>query len=507
MQLTTDERAYLDAAVEVRVRTHRAEAERVALEAKTAQSATRRLWGLAAAVAVLAAVGAWLLVAALAPEPPVIALLGVERDGVGGIRDQIADGFEQAQRDFGFQPDTVTPISDPRAEIEKFLDTGPGLAILENIFAVGRDSELAVEELAEKYPGVWFAVLEGAFSSEVDIPNVTFAAFRSEEGSFLAGAAAAITSQTRIIGFVGGPPIVIDAFRAGFEAGAKFVDPDVEILSRYLSGPGFEVFGDRALSEEAARDLFQRGADIIYHAAGEGGRGIFTAAAEGSNETTRLWGIGVDVNEYLVVDPELRDYVLTSVLKRHDSAVEVFIERYLDGTLESGPLELGLGNQGFDYARSGGFLDEATISELEDIRRAIIAGEITIPRLPDGPATSPPPADVEATLTFDGERCDLVGIGTPELGEFVRVSIENASPVEVVFGVFKFRDGTTINDLQESGPFAFSEFPGFFYTAARVNPGRTHALTVELAFLGVWGVTCFAENNEFHTPLFTVDDR
>lgn len=507
MQLTTDERAYLDAAVEVRVRTHRAEAERVALEAKTARSATRRLWGLAAAVAVLAAVGAWLLVAALAPEPPVIALLGVERDGVGGIRDQIADGFEQAQRDFGFQPDTVTPISDPRAEIEKFLDTGPGLVILENIFAVGRDSELAVEELAEKYPGVWFAVLEGAFSSEVDIPNVTFAAFRSEEGSFLAGAAAAITSQTRIIGFVGGPPIVIDAFRAGFEAGAKFVDPDVEILSRYLSGPGFEVFGDRALSEEAARDLFQRGADIIYHAAGEGGRGIFTAAAEGSNETTRLWGIGVDVNEYLVVDPELRDYVLTSVLKRHDSAVEVFIERYLDGTLESGPLELGLGNQGFDYARSGGFLDEATISELEDIRRAIIAGEITIPRLPDGPATSPPPADVEATLTFDGERCDLVGIGTPELGEFVRVSIENASPVEVVFGVFKFRDGTTINDLQESGPFAFSEFPGFFYTAARVNPGRTHALTVELAFLGVWGVTCFAENNEFHTPLFTVDDR
>ncbi len=160
--------------------------------------------------------------------------------------------------------------------------------------------------------------------------------FAEEQGSFLVGAAAALKSQTGTIGFIGGVENdLIKKFEAGYTAGAKAVNPDIEILVNYITQPpDFTGFNDPAKGKEIAASQYEAGADVIYAAAGGSGLGVFEAAAE-AGEPGEVWAIGVDSDQYELVSPELQPYVLTSMLKKVDVATYETIRRVCEGGVRS----------------------------------------------------------------------------------------------------------------------------------------------------------------------------
>jgi basic membrane protein A len=207
-----------------------------------------------------------------------------------------------------------------------------------------------------------------------------------EQGSFLMGAAAALKSQTGTVGFIGGVQVpLIEKFQAGFEAGALAVNPDIEILPAvYLTQvPDFTGFNDPVKGKEAALALYGQGADVIFHAAGGSGLGLFEAADELSTDDSFLWAIGVDSDQYNQVSdkPELQEHILTSMLKRVDVAVAKAITDFLEGNFTPGATRLGLAEGGVGYATSGGFVDDIA-AQLDDYAAQIIDGTIVVPTEP-----------------------------------------------------------------------------------------------------------------------------
>jgi basic membrane protein A and related proteins len=208
--------------------------------------------------------------------------------------------------------------------------------------------------------------------AEPDEPreNLTSVSFAEHEGSFLVGAAAALTSETGRIGFIGGVDTpLIWRFEAGFEAGARYIEPGIEIDSVYLTEwPDASGWASPTLAAQAATDLYQAGADVVYHAAGASGVGLFeTAVGESRRQGRHLWAIGVDGDAYLEAHPERlweygpqdwRPHILTSMTKRFDTAVHAIIVEHQRGALGSGDLVFTLADGGVDYATSGGFVDE-----------------------------------------------------------------------------------------------------------------------------------------------------
>jgi basic membrane protein A and related proteins len=216
--------------------------------------------------------------------------------------------------------------------------------------------------------------------------------FAYQEGAYLAGAAAALTSRTGTIGFIGGvDDWFIWTFHAGYEAGAKAVDPDVRVLSTYLAqGTDYETgFASPLSARQAARDMYENGADVIFHAAGGSGIGVFEAATEMSNRDRQLWAIGAETDQFEtvalltgVVDPEpWRGHILTSMIRRPDLAIYTALEEYARGEFRSGPRTFDLASDGVGLAYSGGFIDDIR-PRIEDLRARIIAGQIEVPCIP-----------------------------------------------------------------------------------------------------------------------------
>ena len=178
--------------------------------------------------------------------------------------------------------------------------------------------------------------------------------FAEHEGSFLVGAAAAMKSTTGTVGFIGGVQIgLIEKFQAGFEAGALAVNPDITILPAvYLTQPpDFSGFGDPAAGKEAGLSLYEQGADVVFHAAGGSGFGLFQAADEASTDDLHLWAIGVDSDQYNSVgDAALQEHILTSMLKKVDVAVGQSILDFLEGNFTSGPVIFDLAADGVGYS-------------------------------------------------------------------------------------------------------------------------------------------------------------
>jgi basic membrane protein A len=199
------------------------------------------------------------------------------------------------------------------------------------------------------------------------------------------GAAAALKTGTDSIGFIGGVNTpLIKKFEAGFVAGAKQINPDIDIAIQYLTEPpDFTGFSDPAKGKEAALGMFNNGADIVYHAAGGSGLGLFQAAQEVSESTgSQVWGIGVDSDQYESVgDPALQPYILTSMLKKVDVAVYDTIAAFVNGTFEATQTVFDLAADGVGYSTSGGFIDDI-VDQLEELKQQIIDGEITVPTEP-----------------------------------------------------------------------------------------------------------------------------
>ncbi|WP_245699956.1 BMP family lipoprotein [Geodermatophilus siccatus] len=244
------------------------------------------------------------------------------------------------------------------------------------VIAVGFAYDDVIGEVAPQFPDTTFAQVDGSNTDGAKGDNVTGLVFAEEEGSFLAGVAAALKSESGHIGFVGGVQSpLIEKFEAGYVAGAQAVNPQITIDRQYISPAGdVSGFGDPARGQIVAQGMYDAGADIVYHAAGGSGIGVFQAAAASGNRA-----IGVDSDQYLTVGPELQPVVMTSMLKRVDNAVEQFINDYSEGNVQGATDVLNdLSTEGVGLATSGGFIDDIQ-GEIDQYRQQIVDGTITVP--------------------------------------------------------------------------------------------------------------------------------
>ena len=234
-------------------------------------------------------------------------------------------------------------------------------------------------ELANEYPDVNFAGVDYALKTDeagkVVPPPANLAAlkFREEEGSFLVGALAALVGGSKKVGFVGGMDIpLIHKFEAGYRAGVKYVCPDCTVLAQY-AGVTPEAFRNPGKGKELALSQFQQGVNVIFHASGSTGLGVFEAA-----RATGKYGIGVDADQYA----EAPGHVLTSMVKGVDNATYDVIKRVKDGTFKGGVYSFGLKEGGVGYVydeHNRALIPDSVRTRLEQIKGEIIAGRIRVP--------------------------------------------------------------------------------------------------------------------------------
>jgi len=238
----------------------------------------------------------------------------------------------------------------------------------------------AVDAVAPDFPDVSFGVVDG-FDPTADEPNdnVAYLGFAEHEGSFLVGVAAALKTQADHIGFVGGVHNdLIKKFEAGYVAGAKAVNPDITVDVTYIEEEDLAGFADPAGGKAAAAAMYENGADIVYHAAGGSGSGVFDAAVEAGDG---MWAIGVDSDQYLTASDDAKEHILTSMLKRVDVATFNEIKSVDDGDPLASYQSYDLKADGVGYATSGGFIDDIT-DQIDDYAAKIKSGEITVPDKP-----------------------------------------------------------------------------------------------------------------------------
>jgi basic membrane protein A and related proteins len=298
------------------------------------------------------------------------------------FNDSAAEGLDRAIDDFDIETRELEPDEggENREELLRLV-SGEDFDL---VFGVGFLFTDSIEAAAGDFPDVRYGLIDGFIEGLDADSNVVSLLFSEHEGSFLVGAAAALTSEADHVGFIGGVEIdLIQKFEAGFVAGAQAVNPDIEIEIAYISQPpDFSGFADPARGQEVALGQFDAGADVVYHAAGGSGAGLFEAAKDVSEATgEKVWAIGVDSDQYLTAPEEVQEYILTSMLKRVDVAVYDTIEALVNDEFEGGYREFGLADDGVGYSTSGGFIDDI-VDELEDFKQQIVDGEIEVPERP-----------------------------------------------------------------------------------------------------------------------------
>lgn len=299
--------------------------------------------------------------------------------GVGGRGDQsfnasAAAGLDKAKAELGVEFKEATQVNgEPQAateeRLQQFIDAGAT-----HVIGVGFAYAKAMGKVAKDNPDVQFAIIDDA-SPDSAGANVAQLTFAEEQGSFLVGAAAALKSKTNQVGFVGGVGVdLIKKFEAGFKAGAEAAKPGIKVSSQYLSQPpDFSGFNDPAKGKTAAEGLLQGGADVVYHAAGGSGSGVFTAA-----KAAKALAIGVDSDQALTAAPDVRDVILTSMIKKVDVAVFDFLKSASEGSDITGAKVYDLKAGGVDYATTGGMVDDVK-SQVDEFKTKIVSGEITVP--------------------------------------------------------------------------------------------------------------------------------
>ncbi|MEU8269432.1 BMP family ABC transporter substrate-binding protein [Sphaerisporangium sp. NPDC049002] len=240
------------------------------------------------------------------------------------------------------------------------------------VIAVGLAYAFPLAQVASKYPRTTFAIVDDASFKGPNISNLLFA---ENEAGFLAGAAAALKSRAHHVGFVGGVKDPHNQkYHAGFQAGARAARPRVKVDTGFVSVyPDFSGFTDPQRGKAKAKALFKKGADVVFHAAGASGSGVFAAA-----KTAGGLAIGSDVDEALSADPAVRDVIVTSALKRADVAVYDFVKRFTAKKTKPGIQVYGMKSGGVDYATTGGKVNDIT-AKLDAYKRKIATGTIKVP--------------------------------------------------------------------------------------------------------------------------------
>jgi basic membrane protein A and related proteins len=245
------------------------------------------------------------------------------------------------------------------------------------IIGVGFAQAPIMEIVAKEYPHINFAIVDGVSQ----LPNVASLVFKEHEGSYLVGMIAARESRTGVLGFVGGMDIpLIHRFKEGYEQGAKAVRPDVQVYANYV-GITDGAWNNPGKGKELALAQINRGADVIFTAAGNSGLGAFDAAEQAGRDPStgraRVFVIGVDSNQNMVKP----GFVLTSMVKRVDNAVYQIVQEVVEGRFTGGIKVFGLDKDGIGYS-----LDEfnrplirpEVLQEADAARQRIINGEIKV---------------------------------------------------------------------------------------------------------------------------------
>ncbi len=300
-------------------------------------------------------------------------LFDLKGRGDKSFNDSAAVGLDKAAAEFGYTvTEEVRQGSDEAHLLQKAADSDSTL-----IIGVGFAWAESMAEATAANPEINYAIID---DSSIELPNVAGLVFKANEGSFLVGAAAAKKSSTGSIGFIGGVDIpLIQDFFAGYEAGAKAVNPDIKIASQYISPAGdFSGFNDPDKAKTIALKMYEDGADIVYHAAGGSGDGLFAAAKETNDGGNKVWAIGVDSDQATTVSADLAPYILTSMLKRVDVAVYETMKAHANGEFKGGAQMFGVADGGLGYATTGGNLDDIK-ADLDDFTSKIESGEIKVP--------------------------------------------------------------------------------------------------------------------------------
>jgi basic membrane protein A and related proteins len=301
--------------------------------------------------------------------------------GDKSFNDAAAAGLEKAKTDLNVETKELSAAAnetenDKYNRLKLLCTTGYNPVIAVGFVYAGVDpANGPVSKAAKDCPSTKFAIID----SVVTAGNVAGLVFAEEQGSYLVGVAAALKSTTGHVGFIGGCKVdLIGKFEAGYVAGAKAVKADIKVDVNYLSTVADKCsgFNDPAKGKTAAAGMYDGGADIVYAAAGGSGTGVFQAAKEKGKKA-----IGVDSDQYNTVDPSLKDVIMTSMLKRVDTAVFNFVRDFGAGQFTAGPQTFDLKKDGVGYSTSGGFVDDIK-AQLEDYKSKIISGSITVPTKP-----------------------------------------------------------------------------------------------------------------------------
>lgn len=275
------------------------------------------------------------------------------------------NGFDYAQSD---APEDYVP------NITRMVREGYNL-----VFGIGFELKADIQTAAEQNEDVYFGIVDDVVEGD----NTVSITFKEHQGSFLVGVAAAMKTETNKLGFVGGiDSPLINKFEAGFIAGAKSVNPDIEVNVQYA-----ESFGDSARGKMIAADMYNNDVDIIYHAAGGTGTGVFNEAKDLKNADPdrQIWVIGVDRDQHEEGQIGDDNVTLTSMVKRVDVAVEDVSNQAMDGNFPAGELlEFGLEEEAISIATTNeDAMTEEIISAVEEWEAKILNGEVEPPHTRD----------------------------------------------------------------------------------------------------------------------------
>lgn len=302
--------------------------------------------------------------------------------GIGGVDDK---SFNQSSWEgltrFAKDNDLKTGSDVKYLESRQPSDFSPNLheLILQKynvIFAIGFQMQSDLQKIAQQNPKAHFALIDSVAVDKNNKPlkNVASLTFKEQQGSFLVGVVAGLTTKTNKVGFIGGvDSALIKKFENGFKAGVKAVNPDADIFAQYAGS-----FDSPDKGQNIAATLYGKGADIIYASAGNTGNGAFTEAKSRTKNGKKVWVIGVDRDQYDQGLPE--NVTLTSMVKRVDQAIYDASSKAKAGKFPAGKIiEYGLAEKGVGIAPTTKNVASSVLDQVKKYQQKIIDGSIKVP--------------------------------------------------------------------------------------------------------------------------------
>jgi basic membrane protein A len=287
--------------------------------------------------------------------------------GDKSFNDSAMKGMKQARKKYNIEYDYAEPKA--IAEYPTYLNQFANTRRYDLIISIGFDQADALSNVAKRFKKQKFAIVDMV----VDKPNVASFIYKEQERGFLMGYGAALMTSKGgderinvdlVVGVIGGMKIpLIDANIAGFITGAKYADSEVKVLFSYVGH-----WADPAKGKELTISMFEQGADVVWGAAGRSGLGVINAAKEKNR-----YAIGADADQGYLAPKN----ILTNGMKFVNNTVEIAIGKVVDDKFASGSHLLGVKENALGYSKN--LLPKDVISELEKIKKKIIAGEIEIP--------------------------------------------------------------------------------------------------------------------------------